>query len=61
VAAVSVDFGAKDGHDFDQVGAKLLPVRFVCDFVEEVDFDATELADLEDDFTTEAEQAVLVG
>jgi len=58
--ATAVDFGAKNGHDFDQVGTNC-SMGFCCDFTEYGDFDAAELADLEDDFTSEAEQEVFVG
>ena len=58
---MAVDFGAEDGHDFDQVGAEGFHGWFVRGVLEDGDFDSEELADLEDDFAAEAEQAVFVG
>lgn len=61
MASVSVDLGAKHGHNFDQIGAELFHYRLIRSVLEDCDFDPEEPADLEDDFTAKAQQAVFVG
>lgn len=60
MTALSVDFGAKDGHDFNQVRAELFHGGLVVIILAYGDFDSHELADLEYDFTAESEQSVFV-
>ena len=60
MAAVSVDFGTEDGHDFNQVPAELLHGRQLFGLVANGDFDPEVLTDLEDNFASEPEQSVFV-
>ena len=59
--AFSVDSGAKDGDDFDDIGAEAFFAIFGFLGVKDGDFDIKEAADHEDDFTSEAQQSVFVG
>ena len=58
---MAIYFGAKHGHNFNQVLAKLFHLGFIGRVLEDGDFHTVVLTDLEDDFTTKAEQTVFVG
>ena len=57
VTAVAVDFGAKDGHDFEQIPAELLHWGQVFGLVQNGDCDAEVVADEKDDLAAETQQA----
>ena len=61
MTTVSVDFGAKYGHDFHQIGAELFHVWFVSCIIGDDYFDPIGLTNLENNFASEAEQTVLGG
>jgi hypothetical protein len=60
MATVSVDFGTEDGHDFNQVPAELFHGRQLFGLIQDGDLHTEVLADLEDNFASEAEQSVFV-
>ena len=60
MASGAIDFGAEYGHDFNQILAKLFHGWFIRLIIQNGDFDTQVLADLEYNFTAEAQQAVFV-
>ena len=60
MAPMTIDFGAKHGHDLHQILTKSFHRRFIRCLIEDRDLHSHELANLKDDFAPEPEQANFV-